>query len=108
MGKKVYVGGLSWGTDDHGLRAAFERFGEVEDARVVRDRDTGRSRGFGFVTYVDDTSVTTAVRELDGKELDGRTLKVSEAQEKPDRGGRSGGGSRGFRDRDPMGGSSRW
>jgi RNA recognition motif-containing protein len=107
MGKKVYVGGLSWGTDDHGLRAAFERFGEIEDARVVKDRDTGRSRGFGFVTYMDDSAVTAAVKELDGKDLDGRTLKVSEAQEKPER-SRTSSPRGGGRDRDPMGGSSRW
>ncbi len=105
MGRKVYVGGLSWGTDDHGLRAAFERFGEIEEARVVRDRDTGRSRGFGFVTYMDDTAVNQAIQNLDGKELDGRSLKVSEAQEKPER-SRSAGPRMG-RDRDSMGGS-RW
>ena len=50
MGAKLFVGGLSWGTTDEGLRAAFESFGEVEEAKVVTDRETGRSRGFGFVT----------------------------------------------------------
>lgn len=94
MGKKVFVGGISWNTDDAGLRSAFEKFGEVSEAKVITDRDTGRSRGFGFVTFVDDDSVNRAISEMDGKELDGRNVKVNEAQDRPrnDRGGRGGGG----------------
>ncbi len=98
MGKKLFVGGLSWGTNDENLRQAFEKFGEVDDARVISDRDTGRSRGFGFVTFHSDDAAMKAMSEMDGASLDGRNLKVNEAQEKPrtgggrDGGGRDGGG----------------
>ena len=96
MGKKVFVGGMSWNTDSEGLRQAFERFGEVVDARVITDRDTGRSRGFGFVTFETDESAAEAISAMDGQDLDGRTVKVNEAQEKPRGGGRGGprGGNR--------------
>lgn len=90
---KLYCGSLSWDTDDESLRDAFERFGEVEDARVITDRETGRSRGFGFVTFVNKDDAETAIGEMDGKELDGRTIKVNEARERAPRGG--GGGGRG-------------
>lgn len=95
MSNKIFVGGLSWNTDDHGLRAAFEKFGEVTESRVITDRDTGRSRGFGFVTFSNHESVTRAIDEMDGTDLDGRNIKVNEAQDKPrsPRGG--GGGGRG-------------
>lgn len=79
MAKKLFVGGLSWNTTDDSLRQAFESFGTLVEVKVVTDRDTGRSRGFGFVTYTDTESALTAVSELDGKEIDGRTVKVSEA-----------------------------
>lgn len=82
MSKKLYVGGLSWGTNNDGLKAAFANCGTVEDARVIFDRESGRSRGFGFVTYADEASAQNALKEWDGKELDGRTLKVSIAQER--------------------------
>jgi RNA recognition motif-containing protein len=95
MGKKLFVGGLSWNTNDSGLRSAFERFGQVEDSKVISDRETGRSRGFGFVTFSDDEAAMQAMRALDGSQLDGRTIKVNEAQEKPREGG--GGGGRGPR-----------
>jgi len=96
MGKKVFVGGMSWNTDSEGLRQAFERFGEVVDAKVITDRDTGRSRGFGFVTFESDESAEQAISEMDGQDLDGRTVKVNEAQERPrnNRGGGGGGGNR--------------
>jgi cold-inducible RNA-binding protein len=89
MGKKLFVGGLSWGTTDEGMRGAFEKYGAVDDAKVIMDRETGRSRGFGFVTFSDDDAAMSAMRALDGSQLDGRTIKVNEAQEKPrgDRGG---------------------
>ena len=93
MSKKLFVGGLSWNTDDHGLRAAFEAHGEVTDAKVITDRDTGRSRGFGFVTFSDEAAGTTAMEEMNGAELDGRRLNVNEAQERS----RGGGGGRGGR-----------
>jgi cold-inducible RNA-binding protein len=110
MEKKLYVGGLSWNTTDDGLRQAFEAVGEVIEAKVITDRETGRSRGFGFVTFAQDQDATTAITELDGTTLDGNTIKVNEAHEKKRggrgsgrgggfRGGRGGGGSRGGRDR---------
>ena len=61
MGKKLFVGSLSWGTRDEGLREAFEAFGEVAEATVILERDTGRSRGFGFVTFEDDQAAQTAI-----------------------------------------------
>ncbi len=95
MGSKLFVGGLAWATSDAGLRAAFEPFGEIQEAKVVTDRETGRSRGFGFVSYVDDESATRARNEMDGKLLDGRTLKVDFATDKP-RGFGGGGGGGGY------------
>ena len=95
--KRLFVGGLSWNTSDQGLREAFERFGEVTDAKVITDRDTGRSRGFGFVTFADDQAGATAIAEMNGTELDGRSIRVNEAEERNfggGGGGRSGGGSR--------------
>ena len=74
MSKKLFVGGLSWGTTDQSLRAAFEAFGEVLDAKVILDRETGRSRGFGFVTVADAETVQKAIAGLHGKELDGRSI----------------------------------
>ena len=97
MGNKLYVGGLSWGTDDSGLRAAFEQYGEVTEAKVITDRDSGRSRGFGFVTFTEEASATAAIESMNGSELDGRTLKVNEAQERPPRGRGGRGGGRGGR-----------
>ncbi len=99
MGKKLFVGGLSWNTDDASLRDAFERFGQVEEAKVITDRDSGRSRGFGFVTYLDDAPAGEARTAMDGTELDGRTIKVDEAQARGPRGGGGGGGGGGGRDR---------
>ena len=87
MGKKLFVGGLSWNTDDHGLKDAFMQFGEVTEAKVITDRETGRSRGFGFVSFGDDESAMKAMSEMDGSDLDGRNIKVNEAQEKPKGGG---------------------
>ncbi|MBK7781861.1 MAG: RNA-binding protein [Ardenticatenia bacterium] len=91
MGAKLFVGGLSWGTTDEGLRSAFESFGEVEEAKVVTDRETGRSRGFGFVSFTDEASANNARAQMDGKVLDGRTLKVDFATDKPGGGGGGGG-----------------
>ena len=107
MSKKLFVGGLSWGSDDESLRQAFEKFGQISEAKVITDRETGRSRGFGFVSFASDSAAAAALSEMDGKELDGRTIKVNEAQERPARsgGGYSGGGrSSGGGDR----GGNRW
>jgi RNA recognition motif-containing protein len=89
MARKLFIGGLAWSTTDAGLREAFERFGDVTEAKVITDRDTGRSRGFGFVTFASDDQADQAKTELDGTELDGRTIRVDHAME---RGGGRGGG----------------
>jgi len=92
MSKKLFVGGLSWTTNDDGLRQAFARFGDIDEAKVIFDRETGRSRGFGFVTFADDEAASDALAQLNGASIDGRTIKVNEAQEKPRTGGGFGGG----------------
>ena len=94
MHLKLFVGGLSWNTDSNGLRAAFESFGSISEAVVVQDRETGRSRGFGFVTFDSDESAKAAMKAMDGSTLDGRTIKCNEAQERT--GGPRGGGGGGF------------
>jgi RNA recognition motif-containing protein len=93
MSKKLFVGSLSWGTDDETLRDAFAVHGEIVEAVVITDRDTGRSRGFGFVTFEDDEAADKAMAALNGTELDGRTIRVdvAQAKERP----RGGGGYRG-------------
>lgn len=90
LGNRLFIGGLSWDTDDAGLRAAFEGFGALDDVKVITDRETGRSRGFGFVTFVDSGDAAKAMEQMDGSMLDGRTLKVNEAMER-ERGGGGGG-----------------
>ncbi len=99
MPKKLFVGSLSFNTGDAGLRAAFERYGAVSEAKVVLERETGRSRGFGFVSFNDGAQADAAIKGLDGSTLDGRTIRVNEAEAKPrdDRGGggRGGGGGGG-------------
>jgi RNA recognition motif-containing protein len=91
MDRKLFVGGLSWDTTEATLRAAFENHGEVQEAVVVTDRETGRSRGFGFVRYVDDAAAVAARDALDGQELDGRRIRVEFARER-EAGPRGGGG----------------
>ncbi len=94
MVKKLFVGGLSWQTTDSDLKKAFEPFGEIAEAKVITERDTGRSRGFGFVTFARDEDAKTAMSKMHGTSLDGRNITVNEAQEKSPRGG-----GRGDRDR---------
>lgn len=94
MAKTLYVGNLNFRTDEEGLRATFSNFGTVTDARIVMDRDTGRSRGFGFVEMEDDAAADTAVEQMNGADLDGRPLRVNEAQPRTEGGG-GGGGRRG-------------
>lgn len=79
MSKNIYVGNLSWGCTDQDLRNLFADFGEVSSARVIEDRETGRSRGFGFVE-MDDAGAAQAIESLDGSSFQGRNLKVNEAQ----------------------------
>ena len=95
MSKKLFVGSLSWDTNDEGLRQAFAPHGEIEEAVVISDRDTGRSRGFGFVTFADDEAADQAIAALNGTELDGRTIRVDVAQAKQRNRGGGGGGYRG-------------
>ena len=97
MSKKLFVGSLSWDTNDDGLRSAFGIHGEISEAVVISDRDSGRSRGFGFVTFDDDESADKAVAALNGTELDGRTIKVDVAQAKQRSDGGGGGGGGGGR-----------
>ena len=85
MNKKLFIGGLSWNTSEAGLRETFEKFGDLDDIRIITDRDTGRSRGFGFVTFVEEEAAQRAIAEMDGSSLDGRNIKVNEAEEKPRR-----------------------
>ncbi|KAJ5997915.1 hypothetical protein N7522_009575 [Penicillium canescens] len=89
---KLFIGGLSWGTDDQSLRQRFEEFGVVEEATVVKDRDTGRSRGFGFVRYTTDDEATNAMNAMNDQEFDGRRIRVDKATER----GAGGGGRGGF------------
>jgi RNA recognition motif-containing protein len=106
MNTTLFVGRLSWDTKEPQLRAAFEEFGEVTDARVITDRDTGRSRGFAFVTFANSDSAGRAVDEMNGATLDGREIVVREAEDKaPRSGGEGRGGDRGDRgDRGGRGG----
>src|SRR4030042_949249 len=98
MAKKLFGGGLRWDTKDDGLRQAFASYGEITEAKVITDHDPGRSRGFGFVTFPPADDAKTAISKMDGTDLDGKTIKVNEAQEKSPRGGgRSGGGFGGGR-----------
>jgi cold-inducible RNA-binding protein len=83
---KIYVGNMSFDTSEDTLRNAFAEHGEVEDVAVITDRDTGRPRGFAFVT-MPDNAARAAIDALNGKELDGRTLNVNEARAKTERGG---------------------
>jgi len=95
MAKKLYVGGLPWATTDDQLREHFSQAGTVESASVVTDRETGRSRGFGFVEMANDEDAAKAIEMFNGTELDGRTLTVNEARPKEDRPRTGGGFSKG-------------
>ncbi|HEY2826696.1 MAG TPA: RNA-binding protein [Pirellulales bacterium] len=100
MGKKLYVGNLSYDVDNSSLEALFTPFGEVKSAEVIQDRDTGRSKGFGFVEMADDNAAQEAIRGLHESQQNGRPLTVNEARPKTERaggGGYGGGGGRGGR-----------
>jgi hypothetical protein len=92
MGNRLYVGNLSFHTTTDVLRQAFAGAGEVTDAHVVTDRETGRSRGFGFITMASEEQAQAAISAMNGADLDGRPLRVNEAEERPQRGGGGGGG----------------
>ena len=96
MGKRLYVGNLSWDTNEETLRATFGADGRsVTEAHIVTDRDSGRPRGFAFVEMGTAEEAQTAIQTLDGTELDGRNIRVNEAQERQQRGGGGGGGGYG-------------
>jgi RNA recognition motif-containing protein len=92
MGRKLYVGNLPYSVTDSSLQQIFEPFGGVESAQVIMDRDTGRSKGFGFVEMKTDEEAQAAIAGMNGKEVDGRSLTVNEARPKTEGGGRRGGG----------------
>ncbi len=91
----VYVGNLPYTTSSDDLRDLFASYGEVTSANVISDRDSGRSKGFGFVEMADDSAAQTAIEELNGKEMDGRAITVNEARPREDRNNRRGGGGGG-------------
>ncbi|XP_075501700.1 glycine-rich RNA-binding protein-like [Primulina tabacum] len=93
---RCFVGGLAWATTDQSLEQAFSQFGDVIESKVVNDRETGRSRGFGFVTFKDEQSMRDAIEGMNGQDLDGRNITVNEAQSRGSGGGGGGGGG-GFR-----------
>lgn len=87
MAKNIYVGNLPYNMGDEGLDEIFNPYGQVTSARVIKDKFTSRSRGFGFVEMANDEEADKAIAELNGKSIDGRDLKVSEARPREDRGG---------------------
>ena len=95
MSTKLYVGNLSFNTPAQDLETTFGEFGTVQSANLIEDRETGRSRGFGFVEMSSTEEANAAIASLDGKEVDGRNLKVNEAKPREDRGGFGGGGGGG-------------
>lgn len=95
MGKKLYVGNLPYSVSDSELQKMFEAHGEVQSAQVIMDRDTGRSKGFGFVEMSNANEAQAAIEALNGQDVNGRALTVNEARPKEDRGGGGGGGGRG-------------
>jgi len=96
MNTRLYVGNLSFNTNADGVRTAFQEFGTVSDVHLVSDRETGRSRGFAFVTMGTPEEAAKAIEGMDGRTLDGRPLRVNEAEQRQQRGGGGGGGG-GFR-----------
>jgi RNA recognition motif-containing protein len=94
MTNKLYVGNLNFRVSSDDLQALFAEAGSVESARVIEDRDTGRSRGFGFVEMGSDAEAAAAIEKFNGMDYDGRNLAVKEAQPREDRGGGGGGGRR--------------
>ncbi|XWS40046.1 hypothetical protein CRYUN_Cryun18bG0107000 [Craigia yunnanensis] len=95
---RCFVGGLAWATDDRALEEAFSAYGEIIDSKIINDRETGRSRGFGFVTFRDEKAMRDAIEGMNGQNLDGRNITVNEAQSRKSGGGGGGGygGSGGY------------
>jgi cold-inducible RNA-binding protein len=111
--KNIFVGNLSFNTNEDELRQAFEGYGQVDRVSILTDRDTGRSRGFGFVEMANDEDGEKAITALNGSSIGGRTINVNEARPKAERGGGGGGGGfgggggRGRGDRNGRGGGRR-
>ncbi|CAM6013568.1 unnamed protein product [Sphagnum balticum] len=93
---KLFIGGLAWGTDEGSIRDAFSAFGEVTEVKIICDRDTGRSRGFGFVSFTSESEAGAALQEMDGRDLGGRTIRVDYAVERAPGDRPAGGMSRGY------------
>jgi RNA recognition motif-containing protein len=118
MGTRLYIGNLSFNTNPDSIRSQFESCGAVTDVHMVTDRETGRSRGFAFVTMGTEAEAAKAIQQMNGAMLDGRPLRVNEAEERPSRGGGGGGGGgfggggggggRGGRGGGGGGGGGRW
>jgi RNA recognition motif-containing protein len=114
MKNKLFVGGLAWATTDASLRAACQQYGDVQDVKVITDPATGRSKGFGFVTFATEEAATKCKNDMNGQIIDGRAVNVDFPREREDRGPRGGGfgggdrggfgGGRGGYDRDDRGG----
>jgi RNA recognition motif-containing protein len=85
MGSKLFVGNLSWTVTSDDLRDAFEPFGNIQEAKVIMDRETGRSRGFGFVTFTEAADAQVAIADMNGTKIDGRDIRVNEAEDKGER-----------------------
>jgi cold-inducible RNA-binding protein len=98
MGNRLYVGNLAFSTSEEALKDAFAEFGEVVDVKLMIERETGRSRGFAFVELATTEAAKSAIEQMNGALLDGRALRVNEAEDRPDRGrgGGGGGGGGGF------------
>ncbi len=94
MAKKLYVGNLPYSSTDDTLRETFSQHGTVDSATIINDRDTGRSKGFGFVEMSSESEAQAAIEALDGTSLDGRQIKVNEARPREPRANRGGGGGR--------------
>jgi RNA recognition motif-containing protein len=107
MAKRLYVGNLKYTATSEHLQELFEQFGTVTSAQVLSDRETGRSRGFGFVEMANDDEALAAIESLDGQDHDGRRLTVNEARPRTSGGGNAGGGSSGYRGRGGGGGGHR-
>ncbi|MCK9995730.1 MAG: RNA-binding protein [Candidatus Krumholzibacteria bacterium] len=105
--KKIYVGNLPFSATEDDVKELFGQHGTVHSVALIMDRETGRPRGFGFIE-VDDEALSAMIQNLDGKEMDGRALRVNEAQDKPRGGGGGGGGGRGGYGGGGGGGGDRW
>ena len=91
MGRRLYVGNLNYNTDEQTIRSAFEQFGVLKDVRMITDRETGRPKGFAFVEFTSEAEANAAIEQMNGAMLDGRSLKVNEAEDRRTGGGGGGG-----------------